>query len=149
MAPSSKVAVRRRPRDAPLQDSPSFARQLDSPSPTLSLPQLSRRIWRSRGSTSALALLSTFPLCCSTPLPQPSHFPSQSHATAATRPRTASLPRLRQALLSASNMCFYRYVYYSRCGHGEFIKFSYCDAAEALGQPERYTLPPITCMQAR
>ncbi|KAF2439955.1 hypothetical protein P171DRAFT_115189 [Karstenula rhodostoma CBS 690.94] len=34
-------------------------------------------------------------------------------------------------------MCLYRYVYYSRCQHSEFIRVSYCDRAKALGHPQR------------
>ena len=34
-------------------------------------------------------------------------------------------------------MCYYRYVYYSRCQHAEFYRYTYCDKAYALGQPQR------------
>lgn len=41
-------------------------------------------------------------------------------------------------------MCYYRYVYYSRCQHGEFYKQTLCDAAKALGQLQRYPCPPVS-----
>ncbi|KAF2469133.1 uncharacterized protein BDR25DRAFT_51268 [Lindgomyces ingoldianus] len=33
-------------------------------------------------------------------------------------------------------MCSYRYIYYSRCRHAEFIKVNYCDRAKELGWPQ-------------
>ncbi|CAI6334426.1 unnamed protein product [Periconia digitata] len=36
-----------------------------------------------------------------------------------------------------SNMCRYRYTYYSRCRHAEVYKVSYCDRAIELGLPQR------------